>query len=841
MSSKLTRILTHVGAILLFWALSALYFQPQLEGKVIEQGDIVQYEGMAKEVDNYRKQTGVLSLWTNAMFGGMPTYQINTIKDGNFLQIVDHATRLFTKEPIGRFAAAMICFYIMMIALGASPWLSIAGAIAFGLTTNNLILYEAGHNTKVRAISFLPLMAAGLLLTFKGNRLWGGLLFALGVGVNVMSNHVQMSYYFFITLLVLGVAQLIYDIQRGEIISFAKSAGVLILAGLIGLGTSASNLLPTYEYSRDTMRGAPILKNAPGEGNPQSSSETEGLSWDYAMQWSNGGVDLFSAFIPGVAGGGSQETVGPNSAIATDLRAKGMRIPAELPAPLYWGKLPFTSGPIYFGAVVFLLAVLGAIWVKGPVKWWLAGGAALTFLLSLGSNFEAFNRLFFDYFPLYNKFRTPNSVLSVTAFLLPLLGALGVAQLVKASDEDKAAMQRGLYIGGGVLAAISMFFWIMGPSFFDFNTSGDARYAEAGYDINAIIDDRKALMQSDALRTLALLLLSGGLIWAYITRRLSAPVMMAGLALLTTFDLWTVGRRYINNADFVNASRYKENFTPRPVDEEILRDKDPNYRVMDLTDNTFNSTKVSYFHKSIGGYHAAKLQRYQDLIDRHMTKGNQKVLDMLNTRYFIVGGEGGEPQVQRNPQALGNGWFVDSLWRVTTPNEEIDALKDFNPAKHAVVLEAEFGDYLKGFTPDTSGASALRLTNYLPYHLTYESDAAGEQLAVFSEIWYGPNKGWQAYVDGQPVDHIRANYALRAMRVPAGKHTIEFKFDPASYRTGKLVSTVCSSAILLTLLGLAGMGGYRFLSAPEPTPAEKPRKPALEKPAAAADRKPRKK
>lgn len=837
MSSKLLRILPHVGAIFIFLAVAALYFQPQLEGKVVQQGDIVQYEGMAKEVDNYRKQTGVLSLWTNAMFGGMPTFKINTIKDGNFLQIADHATRLFTKEPIGRFVAAMICFYIMMIALGSGPLMGIVGAIAFGLTTNNLILFEAGHNTKVRAISFLPLIAAGLLLSFQGKRLWGGALFALGIGVNVMSDHVQMSYYFFLTLLIFGVAQLVYDIQRGQLAEFAKSAGVLIIAGLLGLGSTASNLLPTYEYSRDTMRGAPILKPEPGQTNPQSSSETEGLAWDYAMQWSNGGVDLFSAFIPGVAGGGSQEMVGPNSAIATDLRAKGARIPAQLPAPLYWGNLPFTSGPIYFGAVVFFLALVGMFWVQGPVKWWLAGGTLLTFLLSLGSTLPGFNHIFFDYVPLYNKFRTPNSVLSVTAFLLPLLGFLGLIALHKASDEQKGSMLRGLQIAMGTLAAICLFFWLMGPSFFAFSTPGDERYVSAGYDINAIIADRKALMQSDALRSLALILLSGGLIWAYMIKKIPMLAMLAGIGLLSTFDLWTVGRRYLNEEDFVNPTNYKENFAPRPVDEEILKDKDPNYRVMDLTANTFNSTQASYYHKSIGGYHAAKLQRYQDMIDRHFSKGNQRTLDMLNTRYFITAGENDQPRVQRNPGALGNAWFIDTIRWVETANQEIDALNDFEPAREAVILQPEFASYMDGFKPDTSGGT-ITLTDYLPWQLTYQSDASQEQLAVFSEVWYGPNKGWQAYIDDQPVEHIRANYLLRAMRIPAGKHKITFTFDPASYRTGKLISTLFSSAILLSLLGLGGTQAYRYFTTPEPVAEDKPRKAA---PAAAPDKKGRKK
>ncbi len=812
MNQKLRLLLTHVGAVILFLVIAAVYFEPQLSGKVIQQGDVIQYRGMAKELDNYYEKTGVLALWTNSMFGGMPSYQINTIKDGNLLTIVDDATRLFIDEPIGRFFAAMVCFYILMVALGASPLLSIAAAIAFGLTTNNMILFEAGHNTKVRAISFLPLIAAGMLLAYRGRYLWGGVLFALGVGVNVMSNHVQMSYYFFLTMIIMGLAQLVYDLRRGEIVSFLKGTGVLLLGGLLGLGSSASNLLPTYEYSRDTMRGAPILKPQ-GNAAPASSSETEGLAWDYAMQWSNGTIDLFASFIPGVAGGGSQETVGPESAIAADLRSKGARLPAEIPAPLYWGKLPFTSGPIYFGAVVFLLAVLGVFWVSGPVRWWLAGGALLTFMLSMGSHLEWFNRLVFDYFPLYNKFRTPNSVLSITAFLLPLLGFWGLWQLIKAEGQPAwQSMMKSLYIGAGALLAVSLFFVVMGPSFFDFNTDGDARYVEAGYDLGAIIADRQAFMRADAFRSFLLIALSGGLIWAYMRNMINSSVMLSGLLLLTVYDLWSVDKRYVNEDNFVTPTNYKDNFTARPVDEEILKDKDPSYRVMDLTVNTFNSSMTSYYHKSIGGYHAAKLQRYQDMIDRHFSKGNQRSLDMLNTRYFITG-SAEEPQLQRNPNALGNGWFVDSIYWAKSPNEEIDALNDVDPARVAVVHAPEFEGYLKGFEAKDA-AGSIELTEYAPDKLTYAVDASADQLAVFSEIWYGPDKGWQAYIDGKPVDHIRANYILRAMKVPAGKHTVVFAFDPASYKTGLMISTVCSSAILLALLGLVGMQGYRFATSP---------------------------
>jgi hypothetical protein len=664
------------------------------------------------------------------------------------------------------------------------------------------------------------LVAAGMLLAFKQRYIVGGLLFALGLGMNIMSNHVQMTYYFFITLLVFGVAQLIKSIQDNELAHFGKATAVLALGALLAIGSSASNLWITYEYAQDTMRGEPILKT---EGAPTSSSETDGLEWEYAMQWSNETIDLFSSFIPGVAGGGSQEPVGAKSAIVTDLRRKGARLPDPFYAPLYWGGLPFTSGPIYFGAVMFFLFLMGITLVKGPVKWWIAIGTLLTFMFSMGKNMEGFNRLFFDYAPLFNKFRTPNSVLSVTAFLVPALGIITLHQIIS-GKHDKAAILRSLYIALGISGGIALFFAFPGPGFYDFTNPKDAQYEQSGFDIAAIIEDRKSLMSADSFRTLMLILLSGGLIWAYLTDKLKANILIAGLAVLTIFDLWSVGKRYLNDEIFVNKNQYNNNFEPRPSDEQILKDTDLSYRVYDASESTFQSSKASYFHKSIGGYHAAKLQRVQDIIDRHLVRGNQRVLDMFNTRYFILP----EDRVQRNPNALGNGWFVRDFISVNTPNEEIDSLNSFNPSSQAIVHQ-EFGEYISGLQPD--GTGSLTLTDYKPNHLTYQSNSASEQFAVFSEVWYGPNKGWQAYIDGEPVDHIRVNYILRGMRVPAGQHTIEYKFDPANFRKGKLVSQICSLLILLGLFGFIGYRGYQWYQNPAEATAQPEPKKSKAKPA----------
>ncbi len=807
MNNFITKQFPHIAAVLLFLALSAAYFSPQLSGKVVQQGDIIQYLGMSQEVRTFEQRTGERSLWTNAMFGGMPTYQINTVRDGNHLTLIDRLATLSIPEPIGRFFAAMLGFYILMVCLGVSPWLGLAGAVAFGFSTNNLILFEAGHITKVNTISYFPFVAAGVLLAFRQQYAWGGLLFALGVGLNILSNHVQMTYYFFLTLLIFGVAQLIYSIRQGELIPFAKAAAVLIVGGLVGIASAASNLLVTYEYSRDTMRGKPILEAQADAG----SSAVEGLAWDYAMQWSNGTLDLFASFIPGVVGGGSQEPLSAESATAKDLRARGAN-PAmlrDLKLPLYWGELPFTSGPAYFGATIIFFFLLGLMVVKGPIKWWLALGTLLTFLLSMGKNLEWFNEPFFNYFPLYNKFRTPNSILSVTAFLLPALGILALHEVFR-SDTPHKKMQVAVYLTTGIAGAIALFFCLIGPSMFDFNSPGDARLTQAGFNLDTIIADRKALMRGDAFRSLVLVLLCAGLVWAYTQKWLQRTVVIAGIGVLVLFDLWSVGKRYLNENSFVNKTNIEANFRPRQVDELILKDRELGYRVLDLTTNTFNSSAASYFHRSIGGYHAAKLQRYQDIIDRHLSKNNERVLNMLNTRYYIVPGQNQQPDVELNMGALGAAWFVAATRTVPTPDAEINALSDFSPENEAIIHQ-EFSAYLSGLKLQKDSLGTIKLSDYKPNHLTYTYEAQNEQLVVFSEIWYGPNKGWQAYVDGQPTEHIRANYILRAMRVPAGKHTIEFRFDPPTFRRGKLISNIFSSLLLLGLLGMAVYGGYQAM------------------------------
>lgn len=825
MNPVIKKILPHIAAIVAFFILSVIYFLPQLQGKVAQQSDNIQYQGMSQEIRDHREATGEETLWTNSMFGGMPTYQIKTNKEGNLTATLDSVLRLGINRPIGYFFVGMLSFYLFMLVLGVNPWLSLVGAIAVGFTTNNFLLFEAGHNTKLLSVAYLPLIGAGAMLAFQRKYLWGAIIFAAGFALNLQANHVQMTYYLLLTMLILGIAQLIYDAKNGNLPEFGKAVGVLTVAGVLALASSAVNLWVSYDYSKDTMRGEPILTaETKSQEGIQSSSETNGLSWDYAMQWSNGSLDVLAGFIPGIVGGGSQEPVG-GSALAKDPTWSRILPQTNNTIPLYWGSLPFTSGPIYFGAIIFLLFLMGLTLVKGPIKWWFTLGTLLTALLSMGKNFEFFNHLLFDYFPLFNKFRTPNSVLSITPMLMAGLGILGISKILRNQVSKEEAL-RSLYIGGGIATAIALFFALLGPSFFDFSTASDARYAEAGFNLNPLLETRQDVMRKDALRSLAFVLLASGLIWALIKDKISSTILILGLGVLTTIDLWSVGKRYINDDDFVAKRRFAANFIKRPVDKEILKDPDPHYRVYDASVNSFNSSSASYFHKSIGGYHAAKLQRFQDIIDRHITRGNQKVLDMLNTKYLIINGDDRIPQVQTNLSALGNAWFVQSLKMVNTPNEEIDALADFTPAAQAIVNQ-EFSDYVSGLDLNIQGT--IKLTSYAPNELVYESNTnADNQLAVFSEVWYGPNKGWQAYIDDVPVDHIRVNYLLRALKIPIGQHKITFKFEPSNYYTGKTISLLASLIIVGGLIGFAGYQGYQYFTnlpaepAPKtPTPSEK--------------------
>ncbi|MFZ1558897.1 MAG: YfhO family protein [Saprospiraceae bacterium] len=784
MKIDIKKVYPYLLPVLLIVIVNIFYFLPQFEGKVVRQGDTIQHVGMSKEATDYREKTGDEALWTNSMFGGMPTYQISAINKNNLLHYVERALTLGISRPAGYFIAGMLGFYVLMLLLGVSPWLSLLGAFLFGFTTNNFSLFEAGHNSKLVAVMTSAPVIAGVILTFREKYLLGAAVFGVALGINIGANHPQMTYYLGLCLVILVFIEFAKSIKEGKLMSFAKAIGVMTIVAILALGSSASKLWTTYEYTKDTMRGGQALQSP--ETSTSNADASGGLQWDYAMQWSNGIGDIMATFIPKAVGGGSGEWLDGKSTLG---KAVGQR--QAFQAPTYFGALPFTSGPAYFGVVAFFLFIFGLFVVKGDVKWWLLGAVLFTLLLSMGRHFEILNRLFFDYFPLFNKFRAPSSILSITAIFVPVLGVLALSQVVKA--ENKSQYIRPLFISGIVLGGISLVLWLAGGSFFDFTSAGDEQYAQI---IDALLEQRRDMLSASSLRSLVFILMVLGTLYMYLKGKLNSTLLIAIVSVLGLFDLVQIGKDYLDKKDFVSKTTYKNEFEPRPADLQILQDKDPNFRVYDATVNTFNAASTSYFHKTIGGYHAAKLVRYQDIIERHITKNNQAVLNMLNTKYFIVQSQDGNPFVQRNPAALGNAWFINNIKVVPNANAEIDSLTGFDPAGDVVVHE-EFKDYIAGLSPSKNGA--INLKSYSPNKIEYESDTKGEQLAVFSEIWYGPNKGWQAYVDGKEVDHIRVNYILRGLKIPDGKHSITFEFKPKTYFLGETISLICSLSLLILL------------------------------------------
>lgn len=761
-----------------------IYFSPQFQGKVVRQHDIIQHIGMSKEATDYRKKTGEEALWTNSMFSGMPTYQISAQPKNNLLKYVESAGALFIPRPTGYFIFGMLGFYLLLLLLKVNPWLSLLGALLFGFSTNNFILFEAGHNSKVMAIMTSAPVIAGVLLILREKYLVGAAVFGIALGLNISANHPQMTYYLALCMAILVIFHLINAIKDNKIKPALKGLGIMAAIAVLSVGASASKLWTTYEYTQSTMRGGQIIKD-----DAQSTTHTNkngGLEWDYAMQWSNGVGDILAGFIPKVVGGSSGEWIDGSSSLG---KAVGQRQPFQFGT--YFGDLPFTSGPVYFGAIALLLFILGLFVVKGEIKWWILTAVIFTILLSMGKHFGAFNKFLFDFLPVMSKFRAPSSVLSITVIFIPLLGILALSQIMK--DDNKTQYLKPLMISTGILAGIALIIWLLGPSLFNLSTPADEQYPQLK---DAVLDQRASMMTASALRSFFLVVLAGGLLFAYIKKNISGTVLVTALIVLGVFDLFQIGKGYLDKKDFVSKNSYKSEFQPREVDTQILQDNDPNYRVMDVTVNTFNSASTSYFHKTIGGYSAVKMQRYQDLIDHQLMNNNMAVYNMLNTKYFIGKGPNDKPNVQRNPAALGNAWFVNNFIWVNSAKAEMDSLSNFDPAGDVIVNE-EYKNYVQNLQPVKNGTIFLK--SYSPNKLEYESDSNGEQFAVFSEIWYGPNMGWQAYLDGQPTDHIRVNYLLRGMKIPSGKHQITFEFKPQSYYIGEKISLI-SSGLLLAFL-----------------------------------------
>ena len=788
---KLKKLKPHLIVILLFVGISFAYFSPVLQGKRLDMPDIKHWQGMSKEVIDFRESTGEEALWTNSMFSGMPAYQISTRSNGNLIQYVAKALSLGIPRPANLLFLYLLGFYLLLVSLKVDYRLSAVGAIAFAFSSYFFIIIMAGHMTKAHAIAYVPMVVAAVLYTYRGRMLLGGVLTALTVALELYANHLQITYYLLLMLLLIGVVQFIKDLKVNNIPDFIKRSGVLVLAALLASGTAITRLSTTMEYGAETTRGKSELTN-------DLDNKTSGLDKDYATSWSYGIAESFTLLIPNFYGGASQGELTTESetykAIKRAPNAK--RLIKQL--PLYWGDQPFTSGPIYAGSIVIFLFILGSLFVKSEMRIWILLATILSLMLAWGKNFMPLTDLFLDYFPGYNKFRAVSMILVIAEFTIPLLGFVALNKFITidtSANEKKKPLQLAFYIVGG----LSLLFALMPSLFFDFVAGQDANLENNGWPIDALQSDRAGLLSADAWRSFIFITLTFGTLWLFLNNTFKSQYVIMIIGVLVLADMWTVNKRYLNDDNFARKRKVDIPYQATQADQQILKDTDPNFRVFNQSVSTFNDASTSYFHKSIGGYHGAKLKRYQELIENHIAKGNMSVLNMLNTKYFITP----KGQVQQNPDAMGNAWFVDTIYIVPNADSEIAALNGFNPSSTAIV-DIRFTEQIIDVI-DNKGADIV-LTDYKPNYLKYNSNATNDGIAIFSEIYY--DKGWNAYVDNKLTPHFRANYVLRGMQVPAGNHTVEFKFEPTSYHTGEAVA-YASSIILLLLLGLVSYKEFK--------------------------------
>ena len=827
-------ILTHIGVVVAMLAISAIYFMPIMQGKALPQGDLQKYEGMAKAQKDYHSATGEYSTWCPSMFSGMPGYQItNSPQHSVFTPLKNILSlQVFGRQnDMGVLFLYLLGFYIALVALGISPWLALLGGLAFGLGSYNIIIIEAGHITKAWAMAMMAPVLAGEMLCLKAaGRLkedrrkgvsmlvWGGILFMVALGLQIALNHIQITLYTAMGGVLMGVVYAIYAVKDKFFGRFLLAVGVLVVGALLALACNTRHLLVNEEYMQYTMRGGSEITVTPqdlyGKDYPRNNnSNDKGLDINYAFSWSYGIGETYTLLVPGAKGGGSIEPVSKSSASYNNFRQEKM--------PLYWGDQPFTSGPVYFGAIVVFLFLFGMIVVHGPERWWILAATVLAILLSWGRNLMGFNEWMFNHLPLYNKFRTPSMSLVLANVLAVLMGVLGLREATTMREKgDTKRLLRGLYIAAGVTVGGILLGLLMCGGF-TYSGAGDTEMARQYGDQwpmiqDIFVKDRKALFVSDSWRSIIFILLAGATLWLYLKRWAGKPKavlpVVAVLALLTVVDLQGVNSRYLNSDNYVRNARMLE-MQPAQYDRDIdamaLQAGDQDYRVLNLAVNTFNDSKPSAFHNQVGGYSAAKLRRYQDLIDFYIGyQINTNVLNMLNTRYIVMN----NGQVHRNPDALGNCWFVSNIKPVESANDEITALKDFDPANVAVVNMAEMGDRLqrlpesclKGTTPLPVDSNAtIQMEHKHPADLntlTYRSHCGTPMLALFSEIYYAPD--WKAYIDGQPAEYLRANYILRAMVIPEGDHVIEFRNEAPTMHRLDTITLVCS---IVTVLAVAGV------------------------------------
>jgi hypothetical protein len=823
MKNGFSKFLPYIAAIVLFLIVSFAYFPEVIQGKKLNQHDVQTFKGTANEIIDYKEKTGEHSLWTNSLFGGMPSYMVINYAPSNITKYIAKAIEFNQKiRPASFLFLAMLGFFIALLLFDVKPWLSLAGAFAFAFSSYFLIIIEAGHVTKVLAMCFMPPIIAGVYYAYNKKALSGTIVMMFFLALQLVVNHLQITYYTFLVILIYLIFEFFNTVKQNLYKSFIKSSLFLLVGAMIAISTNFSQLLTAYDYGKDSTRGKSEL-------SIDKENQTSGLDKDYATDWSYGKLETLNLLIPDLLGGASTGKLSEDSEMYKELKNLGVQNPKKIieHMPTYWGPQPFTSGPVYLGAIIVFLFILGLFLVKGTLKWWLLAITFFSILLAWGKNFMFLSDLFLDYFPGYNKFRTVSMILVIAQFSVPLLGILTLKTIID-KKVNKSEVYRALKWSGGIVGGI-IFILIVNPGILSFKGQNDAQIFKSMFGLNddpqyahiiktftgAIESDRASIFRADAFRSLGFIAISTLLIFLFTSEKLKQNGFMAALGILILIDLWAVDKRYLNSDDFVSARIAENPFKPTVADQFILKDKEPYFRVLNLTVSTFNDAGTSYFHKSIGGYNGAKMKRYQELItyvineelgrlytavnesttenELFATLMNMSAINMLNTKYFII-----NPEIlpMTNQFRLGNAWFVNNIKEVKNADEEIKAIKNFDPAQTAVI-DKRFKDQFFKFKKDTN--AIIELTNYAPNKLKYRSESQSEQLAVFSEIYYA--KGWNAYIDGKPVPHMRANYVLRAMKIPAGTHQIEFKFEPAIWKTGNTVSLIGSILFVFVVIG----------------------------------------
>lgn len=799
---EIKKHLPHLWVILAFIGLSFAYNSPLLTGKALKMDDMVQVAGMSKESKEYKAKEGQYPLWTNALFSGMPTYQIATENNYNWIGEVKYLFYNAFPVPANLMILYFLGFYFLLSVLGFRVWYALLGALAFGLSTYNLIIIDAGHITKAVAIGFMPMVLAALIKLYRGEWLVGFALTALMLAFEIGANHYQITYYLGMMIVLYVVVKAVEAVQEKQIPRFLKASGLAVAALLLAVGVNFTNFALTQEYSKYTMRGGSELKKF----EDPDDAAAKGLDKDYALRWSNGVTETFTILIPNFFGGASVSDIGTSSS-TYEVLAKG-GVPRNQAAafvkqaPTYFGDQPGTAGPTYFGALMVFLFVLALFVLSGPAKWWLGSAALLSIVLSWGRNFELVTDLFFNYVPFYSSFRAVAMSLVIASLAFPFL-ALILLRRIEEGRVTQEKLKKGLVYATSLVGGFCLLFVLAPGAFFDFASPADGNFGNFPGLVDALMEDRKAMLRNDAIKSLLLVLLGAGGLWYFLQNKLSMQRLLIIFLLANTADLWMTNKRYLNDDDFVNQRQVSQPFEPNAADLRILQDTTLYYRVFDLGNrNPFNENRASYFHKSVGGYHAAKLGRYEDLKSTWLEgQLNMNVLNMLNTRWFIVAQEGQGPMPQYNPDAFGNAWFVNRVVAVENVRQEIDTLGRVD-LRNAAVVAPDFASYVAGKSFQADSSASIRLTQYHPDRLTYAYEASSEQLTVFSEVYY--EKGWQAYLDGNPVPHFRVNYVLRAMVLPAGQHEVSFKFEPKTYAFAEQVSLASNAAVvLLALLALA--------------------------------------